>query len=421
MGTPSGSGLDRAELCPGSMVLPHLDSGEGDASSDHGRAIHRFLDIVAKLINQPGFVGSMDDVKKNALALLEVKYRTIAAAIDLSMVPHTQAGVWRSEQAMVFDFFLRRAEFLEVTERRYPPRVSRWQVFGTADLIGVDGDTVVVIDLKTGWGWRRAPSDSLQLLFYAITAAKVLGCSRARVGYMVLHDDDTVPRFIIEEVDEWALAAAEERIARVLEAGDQVNGDDPGVYRAGSGCRYCPSIRVCPAQVGRLSQLLQGPKHALLALTGGLQVPGVDAKKELPMVRAEDLPRLLDAIEAGRVTLKQMVEDVKNAVRAVGTIPMPNGMQLGDIRVTRDTLIAEKAGPVLDAEFGADAADRAIETKFVLTKSAVEELVAARCAHTGEKKAPTMRAVLEKLEEAGAVSTSEFYDVRVHKAPKVKK
>lgn len=404
MPTPSASGLDRAELCPGSMVLPHLDSGEGDPAAAHGSAMHRFLDLIAKLIAQ-GL--SVTDARASALELLEEKHRAVAGAIDLATVPHTQP-VWLSEVAMSFDFGRGEAKFHPgVKDRKYPPRTSPLQVFGTADLIGVDGDTLVCLDLKTGWAHRKRPADSLQLLFYAVAAAQWLKCSRARVGYMVLHEDDTVPRYVIEDVDEFALAAAEVRIARLLELKPEV--DDLSNFRAGSGCRYCPSSRVCPALVTRLAALKQGPEHALKAFAG---------QRPLPMVHAEDLPRLLEAIFAAEKVLKQMAKDVKDAVRAVGGVPLPDGYQLAETRITRDTLIAEKAADILDQEFGAGSADKAIRPKFTLTKEAVEDLVRARIQHTGEKLGRTFDAVMERLEEAGAVSTSEFYDVRVHKVKK---
>lgn len=407
MGTPSGSGLDRAELCPGSLVLPSLDSGEGSIYADHGRAMHRFLDIVAKLVNQGA---NAIDAGKTAIALLELEHRAVAAAIDLSTVPHTQPGVWQSELAMVFDFELRRGELLpDVKDRQYPKRTSKWQVFGTADLVGVDGDCVVVIDLKTGWGWRRPPEESLQLLFYAVTAAQALGCTRARVGYMVMHENDDVPRFKIAEISELALAAAESRIADVLTKGEGIDPSDVSNFRAGSGCRYCPSIRVCPAHVTRLATMVKGPRHALKAITG---------HEDLTVIFAEDLPLLLEAIEGGFTALKQLREDVKNAVRAVGSIPLANGYELAESYIERDTLIAEKAVPVLETEFGPGSAERVITIKKFLTKKSLKELVRERAARTAEKMAPVERLVLQRLEEAGAVSTSGYPDVRVQKVKK---
>ena len=80
------------------------------------------------------------------------------------------------------------------------------QGFGTADCINVDGDTLTVIDLKTGRGIKVYAQDNEQLMLYAIGALDTLyidqKCPIKKVK-LVVHQN------IIDHVDEWVLSVHE--------------------------------------------------------------------------------------------------------------------------------------------------------------------------------------------------------------------
>src|SRR5690606_22670936 len=64
---------------------------------------------------------------------------------------------------------------------------------GTADVVGISGESIVVVDYKSGRLARRTRAqDTLQLRFYALAAARSYGASRATIALVHILEDGGV-------------------------------------------------------------------------------------------------------------------------------------------------------------------------------------------------------------------------------------
>lgn len=384
------SGLPRLELCRAAGVLPHFP-GPPSHYARRGTALHRFLELVAQGVSREA-------------AALEVaeEYRREALALDLEALPHSQ-GTWRAEVAFAYDYETGAARELEVREREYP-ELGETEVAGTADLVGLDGDTVLVLDVKTGHAYLGRPKDSLQLLGYALAAAATYKATKARVMYLFVREDEE-PFLVQDELDELALAAAADRVREVCrpELGEPT--PVPGDH-----CRYCPAFRGCPAHTRMLAMLTTDVKHARGAL-------GSSTLEAVPVIQPAHLPIIFERIKLVRDMLERLEAEAKDAVRACGEVPMPDGKVLAEVEVVTETFDPDIGAGVLAEVFGPEAAAAAVKVKKSLTKKAIDELVRARCAQTREKMTHVWSELHAQMNERGGIVLSRYWDVKARKAP----
>lgn len=389
----TASALPRIEACPSSDVLPAFDEGSS-ADASHGTAVHAYLDRICK-----------GDTPQQALQHVDPEHHEACLALDLSLVPHSQTASWRSEVALALNTSTGEGIELQVTDRAYPSLPAGW-VPGTADLVGLDPDgvTVTVLDVKTGRRHLGRPANHLQVLHNAVAAAAVYGRSRARVGFLYLHEGEETPRLVVDELDEFALAGALERVRDVVQAVEWVRETKAVEPRLGEHCRYCPAMRGCPARVALVRPFLSNDMDVAAKAVGGTMLT----------IRKEELPAALDRVRAVIDLGERVKKELEDAVRACGGVDLPDGRVLAEVRVEKESIDADQAEASLRSVFG-DEGPTAIEVKRTLTKAAIERLARQRAAVTKQKISELTEAALSALRQAGAVRTTSYSTVKATK------
>ena len=295
---------------------------------------------------------------------------------------------WEHEVAVAIDPRAGSARRLGTKERDYSGCAPH-EIPGTADLVRVEADRVVVCDLKTGAQLHTEPAaTNTQLHNYALALCRAHGVTAATVIVAKVGDEveETWAELTAEDLD-----AIEQELAATI---DVIPSAEP---MPGLHCRerFCPALAICPATA-----------EAVQAIA-----PGEPLTLNLAAMEHADLERLLARVDL----VSKMTEAVSKALKAEADAR--GGIQLSDGRVWARRVRAVETIEVGDdklptvreilAQFGAESA---LKTKHVATKDALKEAIR----DTGAKVAPTMRAVLPMLRAAGVVSehTQSPYEAR---------
>jgi hypothetical protein len=114
---------------------------------------------------------------------------------------------------------------------------------GTADVIGVGKDTLVVADLKTGSGYVN--EDNEQMKIYALAAIKTLGLDFIKnVELRVIqprHGETRTHRMTLKELNQWDAKVLRPAIVAAQDPKQQPKPSEKA-------CQYCPAKLTCPAQ-----------------------------------------------------------------------------------------------------------------------------------------------------------------------------
>lgn len=381
MNLPSASSLDRAERCPASTCLPVVHEAPA-AATRLGTAIHAYLANV-------GTIG-----QAAAIQQVPPEHRTAAEAINLEGFPHVDREAFAFEVSYAWDWAAAAARELGRNLDRQYGAAKPSEMVGTADIVAVGPESVVVLDLKTGWRDLGEPAKSLQLGFLAVAAAHAYGRAEATVGWLRIIDGEAVYR--TQTLDFTQLVAMAERIAAVVDAcfAAELLGADAADYRLGEHCHYCPAFLRCPAQMGLARQLAHDTELA---------------GSELPPLTPEDAPRILERLEASEKLLERIRKHVDAYAKAM-PIRFPDGRAYCLQEKSREKLDPDKAGPVLK-DF--DLVE-AIEVTRELTKASLKRAIAAAHSPRG-----TETKVLVALKEAGAISDKPYTSMGYEKAPKL--
>jgi hypothetical protein len=346
----TASSLSRLLNCPGSSVLARAENVSAWADAGH----EEHLELADQLL-----AGTLPE--------------WIAAAIPDGS---------RSEVALAFDVSTRLGRIIGENIGRAYSGVGPYEIVGSCDTVGIEGDAVVVTDFKTGHNDVELAATNPQLAFYCLAAARALGKSRAiaRIIY-------TKSRRIDEaELDTFDLAAFADRLERlhVRQAemlAAKTRGDEIST-REGAWCRYCPSVPYCGSKVALIKQM------AGMTVIGDAVTPAVAASAYEQIVRVEQLVR--DA----RKRLETYVDEQ-------GPIDLGGGRMFGRyVREGNERLSGDVAVTAIAAVVGESAKEFekvAIERKT--TKAAIERAAKAVGAKRG-----TAAAVVKKIRELGGAS-----------------
>lgn len=118
---------------------------------------------------------------------------------------------------------------------------------GTADVLGVlDGglghNVAVICDWKFGYSDQGEAADNLQLLAYAVAAAKELGCASA-MAYLVQPRLDESRQVTAASYDADALERGRAYVVGIAQSAMNPAAE----VRAGTHCQYCRAATRCPA------------------------------------------------------------------------------------------------------------------------------------------------------------------------------
>lgn len=243
---PTVSSLQRADECPGSFALAHVDETGEDAI--RGDVIHGFSRRV--LSGTP---------RERAIIDVPDEYQAVCREIDFEAMTRGMTDV-RCEVAFAWDTETREARELGVDLRRDYPARPLHVIPGAIDLHGrrvLDGKPVVR-DIKTG-RYVGQVKDHWQTRFHAAAAAYVAGEDSCEGGIAYVHSDGSV------HVDPYVFSAYEldavpddlaDVVAGVREA-RAVYAETGRVHVAsGEWCKYCPALSACPAHVALARAML---------------------------------------------------------------------------------------------------------------------------------------------------------------------
>jgi len=221
----------------------------------------------------------------------------------------------RSEVKVAYDVLARTGRIIGQGDGRGYGTLGPFEIAGSIDVLWLEGDTVVVLDWKTGYNDVDPAERNWQLWGYALAACAAFGKSRARV--MIVYTKFKSARPDEYEIDALELADFASRLAalhtRVPELKASLQRGELLDTKEGNWCRHCPSKHVCPSKNGLLVQFAEN----------GLAVVG-DA--------AMTPERARQAYEQF-VRIDQLVADVKKRLNAFvidnGPIDLGNGRMYG--------------------------------------------------------------------------------------------
>lgn len=204
---------------------------------------------------------------------------------------------WCAERAFVYDPTKDEArEIPRATHRDYSSAGPGETVAGTADIVAIDGDAVLVFDWKTSSDGAPGVDAREQLEWLALMACRAWGFDAARIV------TPKVTEFGVEAIegeplDMFGLAAVAERIAADvarIPSAEPV----PGEHCKG---RYCKALPVCPSTEVLMAQIV--PADSL-------------ARKEWRFTTQIESPDHLERILSMLPIASEFVDRVKKATVA---------------------------------------------------------------------------------------------------------
>lgn len=389
----TASALHRVAVCPASVALPQVRA----VASEHaarGTVIHGFLARTLEV----GRDGALEEIEDEGL-------RTACALIDLDRLPAVEPGAYAPEVAFAYDPTKDTARELgrNVTDRTAVYRdLSDDEIAGTADVVGVTGDAVVICDYKSGRRSVAPASENWQLALLALAAARTYGRDQAYVAVIYVRDEAR-PWYDAAFLDAFDLEDWAGRIRRAqanaLRTWAHVHtGGTPSVVE-GDHCHHCPAFTNCPAKT-RLMLALAAEPGAIVSTT------------------PQPITNELAATAYRRLKLiKEAVEQVQGQIYAhaaeSGGIDLGDGVWLGPKKVEREEVDGAVARQVLLERFGQLVADRA--ASWEVTKASVKKAAQSLALERGSKVAPVERELLDAIREAGGVQVRHSAPIKEHR------
>lgn len=379
----SASSIERIMKCELSALLPQVESDSAD--SLRGSIVHEFL----RNVNAIGYV--------EALAKVPNDYRETCANIDVDELP-TCGASYAAEVAFILDTATGAARVVgENIGRKYPPH-GPLEIPGTADVVGVGSDFVLVIDYKGRWSNATKAADNWQLRALAVMACRAYGKPRAIVG--IYRVGETTWRDVAElsemdiDIAEMELAAFAQRMATVTRETSRV--------AEGDHCRYCPAFDSCPAK----QTLLRTFTPDVIESHTAVAIDTMDDDARL------EVWTKIDALEEVLKRAKGLMrESIQNRPIRVGD------RVIAMVEEERRSVNCEIAESVVEQMFGMEYAAKVGERKTTLTR--VGEVATEYAKANGQKAATTKKAVESAILDAGGISVSKFSKVKELSASKI--
>ena len=222
----TGSAMQRVMSCPGFMKLDRVNSTNAGAQKgtrlhdwfyDHGTKglepeTEQQIGIAAKLEQLKGAFPDAEWLYEPALQYLDGEGKLLGENIS----------------------------------RNYPPPEGMIDICGSADIIGLDKDTIILIDLKQGRTFVEAPDNNWQLKTLAMIAGK-LWPNRMVVAEIWKADENGDVDLYQGTYTTNDLLDFENQIIQVWGGSGEVV---MGVH-----CEWCPAIADCPAQKAAVNAL----------------------------------------------------------------------------------------------------------------------------------------------------------------------
>lgn len=303
------------------------------------------------------------------------------ANLPPKLARYVPAGA-RSEVKLAFDVVTGVGRIVGYGSDRIYGDLGQHETAGSADVLGEDGDAVVIVDFKTGYADVESAATNPQLWFYALAAARALGKTRAivRVLYTKFGRCDEA------ELDVLDLADFATRLRNLHDRAKRLTHAAMPATREGAWCKHCPSKHACPSKTGLLVQVAEKG----LAIIGETAMTPARARTGY-----EQIVRLEQLVKDARKRLETYVDET-------GPIDLGDGRMFGRyVRNGNERLdgatavraIAEIVGVDLALEFESLAVERRT------SKAAIERAAKQLATTKG-----TAGKVVKKIRELGGAT-----------------
>ena len=278
--------------------------------------------------------------------------------------------------------------FLEPeTELPLETIVGDFRITGHTDVLAYCSDCCRVLDWKGGY--RTEVDCEPQIRVYGFLALRQRPVSQedeVKVTVVWLRDQTFQTwTWTRQELEDWM----EETLDRIQHWN--------GLYTVGSHCRYCPNMFNCPAQTTLVKS----------TITGLGEIDGQDGP-----VQVAQLAEIYAGVQNVERLIKAYRERLKMAISANGPIPLAEGMELALTVSQTETIDPLQGWAVLDSYF-TDPKQLAACIKISKPK-----FLSAVAANVTRSKGLAKEEAMQRLRDAGAISTSPRESLRLRKQQK---
>lgn len=227
---------------------------------------------------------------------------------------------------------------------------------GTADVVGIGNDTLVIADLKTGSGY--VDEDNEQMKIYALAAIKTLELDFIKnIELRVIqprHGETRIHRMTLKELIQWDTKVLRPAIVAAQDPKQQPKPSEKA-------CQYCPAKLTCPAQQEAFAVIEAQPNVTAMTKEDikAVMVRLTDEQISDLLERAPIVESFIDALR------KHALERMKDG----GTLP---GWQIAPKRAARKWKDEAKAK---DALLEAGLPLKSLVTAEFITPAAAEKLL----------------------------------------------
>jgi hypothetical protein len=164
---------------------------------------------------------------------------------------------------------------------------------GTADVVGISSDKLIIADLKTGRGYVDA--DSEQMKIYALGAFFHNTFRPTQVEFQIIqphHGEKRIHRMSVDELNAWEKEVLKPAIFDAISGAPRFNPSE-------SACQWCPAKHICPAQkeqfdiVAALPDITVMPKEDIVSVMLSLTPTQISAILD----KAPLVEKFIDAVK----------------------------------------------------------------------------------------------------------------------------
>jgi hypothetical protein len=267
------SSASRWIACPASAKLstlvPYQEAGE---AAKIGTAIHALAETCFQLDSDPmKFVGQVVE----GITMTE---ENCAFALE-----HLQA-IWAIQDEL---------GSVKVEQLYKLYETPQYTLQGTADVVGISSDKLIIADLKTGRGYVDA--DSEQMKIYALGAFFRNTFRPTQVEFQIIqphHGEKRIHRMSVDELNAWEKEVLKPAIFDAIS-------DAPRFNPSESACQWCPAKHICPAQkeqfdiVAALPDITVMPKDDIVSVMLSLTPTQISAILD----KAPLVEKFIDAVK----------------------------------------------------------------------------------------------------------------------------
>jgi len=330
------SSASRWIACPASArlstLVPYQESGE---AAKIGTAIHALAETCFQLDTDPmKFVGQV------------VEGITMTEENCEFALEHLQA-IWAIQDEL---------GYVKVEQLFKLYQTPQFSLQGTADVVGISQDKLIIADLKTGRGYVDA--DSEQMKIYALGALMHHSQKPKEVEFQIIqphHGEKRVHRMSVDELGVWETEV-------LLPAINEAISDAPRYAPSESACQWCPAKHLCSAQREQFDIVAAQPDITIMSKE--------DIKEVMLTLTPAQISAILDRAPMVEKFIEAVKDHAQNAMEIHGMV-LP-GWQLQPKRASRKWIDSTTARQALT---DAGLTDSQIFETELISPTAAEKLL----------------------------------------------